>query len=112
MSDPTTARATSKATSKAPAIEVAGVRKAFGQVTALAGVDLTVTAGTLTALLGPNGAGKTTLVRIIATPATGVIRAVASGGPLAAPLLELGCWTAALILVPGALAARRWQAAR
>jgi ABC-2 type transport system ATP-binding protein len=49
------------------AIEAAGVRKAFGQVTALAGVDLTVTAGTLTALLGPNGAGKTTLVRIIAT---------------------------------------------
>jgi ABC-type multidrug transport system ATPase subunit len=50
-----------------PAIEVSGVRKAFGQVTALNGVDLTVTLGSLTALLGPNGAGKTTLVRIIAT---------------------------------------------
>jgi ABC-type multidrug transport system ATPase subunit len=62
MSDPTAAPDTSQA-----AIEVTGVRKAFGQVTALAGVDLTVTAGTLTGLLGPNGAGKTTLVRIIAT---------------------------------------------
>jgi ABC-type multidrug transport system ATPase subunit len=43
------------------------VRKSFGQVTALDGVDLTVAPGSLTALLGPNGAGKTTLVRIIAT---------------------------------------------
>jgi ABC-type multidrug transport system ATPase subunit len=50
-----------------PAIQVSGVSKAFGEVTALAGIDLTVTAGTLAALLGPNGAGKTTLVRIIAT---------------------------------------------
>jgi ABC-type multidrug transport system ATPase subunit len=50
-----------------PAIQVSGVRKAFGEVTALAGIDLTVTAGTLAALLGPNGAGKTTLARIIAT---------------------------------------------
>jgi ABC-type multidrug transport system ATPase subunit len=43
------------------------VHKAFGTVTALDGVDLTVAPGTLAALLGPNGAGKTTLVRIIAT---------------------------------------------
>src|SRR5580700_11212975 len=49
------------------AIQVTAVRKAFGQVSALAGVDLSVATGTLTALLGPNGAGKTTLVRIIAT---------------------------------------------
>jgi daunorubicin resistance ABC transporter ATP-binding subunit len=51
----------------AEAIEAVGVVKAFGEVTALDGVDLTVASGTLTALLGPNGAGKTTLVRIIAT---------------------------------------------
>jgi ABC-2 type transport system permease protein len=46
------------------------------------------------------------------TAAAGVIRSIAGGGPLAWPLLELGLWTAALILVPGALAARRWNAAR
>ena len=39
----------------------------FGSVKALAGVDLTVTAGEVRALLGPNGAGKTTLVRVIST---------------------------------------------
>jgi ABC-2 type transport system ATP-binding protein len=50
-----------------PAIEAVAVRKAFGRVQALDGVDLTVEQGSLTALLGPNGAGKTTLVRIIAT---------------------------------------------
>src|SRR5215470_6960246 len=65
----------------APAIQVSDVRKAFGEVTALAGVDLTVAPGTLTALLGPNGAGKTTLVRIIATltrPDAGQVRVFGS----------------------------------
>jgi daunorubicin resistance ABC transporter ATP-binding subunit len=50
-----------------PVIEVEGVEKTFGSTTALAGVDLTVDAGTVLALLGRNGAGKTTLVRILAT---------------------------------------------
>src|SRR5215472_13080709 len=51
----------------AAAVDAVGVTKNFGAVMALRGVNLTVTAGSLTALLGPNGAGKTTLVRIIAT---------------------------------------------
>src|SRR5690349_16966146 len=49
------------------AIEVRGLRKAYGQVLALAGIDLDVPAGTALGLLGPNGAGKTTAVRILAT---------------------------------------------
>ncbi|MEX2532430.1 MAG: ATP-binding cassette domain-containing protein [Nitriliruptoraceae bacterium] len=49
------------------AIEMSGVEKSFGDTIALAGVDLTVTAGTIFGLLGPNGAGKTTIVRILAT---------------------------------------------
>lgn len=47
-------------------IEVNNVWKRFGDFTALAGVDLKVETGRLTALLGPSGSGKTTLLRIIA----------------------------------------------
>jgi ABC-2 type transport system ATP-binding protein len=48
-----------------PAIAVRGIRKSYGGVVALDGVDLTVRRGEVLALLGPNGAGKTTLVEIL-----------------------------------------------
>ena len=50
-----------------PAILAEGLRKYYGNVKALDGVDLTVPAGTVLGLLGPNGAGKTTAVRILTT---------------------------------------------
>jgi daunorubicin resistance ABC transporter ATP-binding subunit len=49
------------------AILVEGLTKRFGEVTALAGIDFSVPAGTVFGLLGPNGAGKTTAVRVLAT---------------------------------------------
>jgi ABC-2 type transport system ATP-binding protein len=49
------------------AIQVRGLRKSFGEVEVLSGVDLDVEAGSIVALLGSNGAGKTTVVRILAT---------------------------------------------
>ena len=49
------------------AIEAAGLRKRFRDVTALDGVDLHVPQGIVFGLLGPNGAGKTTAVRILTT---------------------------------------------
>jgi daunorubicin resistance ABC transporter ATP-binding subunit len=55
------------ATDTAAAIEIEGLRKSFGEVIALDGLDLRIDRGTVFGLLGPNGAGKTTLVRIVAT---------------------------------------------
>lgn len=49
------------------AIEVTDLRKSYGKVDVLKGINLQVKQGSLFALLGPNGAGKTTTVRILAT---------------------------------------------
>jgi ABC-2 type transport system ATP-binding protein len=47
------------------AIEVSGLRKAFGKSVALDGLDLSVAAGEVHGFLGPNGAGKTTTIRVL-----------------------------------------------
>jgi ABC-2 type transport system ATP-binding protein len=52
-------------------IELTGVTKRFGHVTALDGLDLSVSAGEVHGFLGPNGAGKTTTLRL----ALGLLRA-------------------------------------
>jgi Cu-processing system ATP-binding protein len=46
-------------------IQIRGVRKRFGRLPVLRGIDLTVEPGRVTALVGPNAAGKTTLIRCI-----------------------------------------------
>jgi ABC-2 type transport system ATP-binding protein len=50
---------------KVNVIEVKGLKKSYGQVHAVRGVDLSIPAGEIFALLGPNGAGKTTTVEIL-----------------------------------------------
>ncbi len=58
-------------------IEVRGLRKVFGDTTAVAGIDLDVPEGEILGLLGPNGAGKTTTVECIAgmqRPTAGTVR--------------------------------------
>ena len=47
-------------------LTISAVRKAYGPVTVLGGIDLGVPAGSRTAIVGPSGSGKTTLLRIIA----------------------------------------------
>ena len=50
----------------APAVRLAGLRKSYGQVAAVAGVDLQIAEGEFFTMLGPSGSGKTTLLRLIA----------------------------------------------
>ena len=64
-----------------PAIDLVGLRKDFGDRTALAGVDLRVERGASVAVLGPNGSGKSTLLRILA----GLLR------PTSGQVFVLGC---------------------
>ena len=58
--------ATGAAVPAAVAVRLEGVRKTFGEVVAVAGVDLDVAAGEFFSLLGPSGSGKTTTLRMIA----------------------------------------------
>ncbi|KAA8720254.1 ABC transporter ATP-binding protein [Corynebacterium spheniscorum] len=46
-------------------IEARGLRKSFGEVHAVRGIDLTVKAGSIYGLIGPNGAGKSTTLRML-----------------------------------------------
>jgi iron(III) transport system ATP-binding protein len=67
----------SDVTAPPSSLQVEGAVKAFGDVFALRGVDLTVAPGEFVTLLGPSGCGKSTLLRIIAgieSPTGGVVR--------------------------------------
>ncbi|HZT53343.1 MAG TPA: ABC transporter ATP-binding protein [Gaiellaceae bacterium] len=50
----------------APAVQLRGVRRVYGDVVAVAGIDLDIRPGEFFTLLGPSGSGKTTTLRVIA----------------------------------------------
>ena len=66
------------------ALQLSGLTRRFGRVTALDGVDLTVTAGQFTVLLGPSGSGKTTLLRLVAGIDRPTAGSIAIGGNVVA----------------------------
>jgi ABC-2 type transport system ATP-binding protein len=74
-------------TSAGSGIAARGVRRSFGPVHAVRGIDLTALPGEVTGLVGPNGAGKTTLLLVLATllvPDGGEVR-VAGHDPVTEP---------------------------
>lgn len=67
----------SQTQSVAPALEIKNLVKKYGSKTAVNGVSLTVSPGTILAFLGPNGAGKTTTIEIcegFTQPTSGYVR--------------------------------------
>jgi polar amino acid transport system ATP-binding protein len=48
-----------------PVVEITGLRKSFGEVPVLKGIDLTVGAGDVVCVIGPSGSGKSTLLRCV-----------------------------------------------
>jgi len=70
-----------------PAIELQGVRKAFGSTVAVDDLELAVPTGSICGFIGPNGAGKTTTIRIIASillPDAGTVRILGRSSALEA----------------------------
>ncbi|MEZ0577435.1 ABC transporter ATP-binding protein [Nocardioides sp. MH1] len=65
---------------QAPAITIRGLRKEFGSVVAVDGVDLDIANGEFFSMLGPSGSGKTTVLRMVAGFETPTAGTVALGG--------------------------------
>jgi ABC-2 type transport system ATP-binding protein len=86
--------------SKAPVLAVRGLRKTYGEVVALEGIDLEVSPGECVALIGHNGSGKTTTLRLIAgqlEPTAGTVTVAGVGVHRAADTHQV---RAALAFVP------------
>ena len=48
-------------------IDIKGIRKSFGSLQVLKGIDMHIGKGEIVSIVGPSGAGKTTLLQIIGT---------------------------------------------
>src|SRR5438445_11946698 len=86
------------------AVDVQGLKKSFGGLRALDGVDLRITPGEIYGLLGPNGAGKTTLIRAIVglvAPDAGSVTVLGRRMPDVDNLRNVGYMTQAAALYPG-----------
>ena len=102
-----TTGATAVGTERVPLLEMRGIRKRFGDLQALDGVDLVVNEGEIHALVGENGAGKTTLMNVLYGlyhPDSGTIRYrerdVRITGPRDAIALGIGMIHQHFMLVP------------
>ena len=82
----------------APAVEAAGLRKDFGEIHAVDGIDMSLPPGRIYGLLGPNGSGKTTLIRLLmglASATSGTVKVLGVDMPSRANLSRIGYMTQA-----------------
>ena len=66
MAESTTSVDAQRVAAPAVAVRLEGLRKSFGDVDAVRGVDLDIADGEFFSMLGPSGSGKTTVLRMIA----------------------------------------------
>src|SRR5450759_930254 len=81
-----------------PAVEVAALRKDFGPIHAVDGIDMSLPPGRIYGLLGPNGSGKTTLIRLLmglASATSGTAKVLGVEMPSRANLSRIGYMTQA-----------------
>src|SRR5450759_4050602 len=79
-----------------PAVEAAALRKDFGQIHAVDGIDMSLPPGRIYGLLGPNGSGKTTLIRLLmglASATSGTVKVLGVQMPSRANLSRIGYMT-------------------
>ena len=79
-----------------PAIEAAALRKDFGEIHAVDGIDMSLSPGRIYGLLGPNGSGKTTLIRLLtglASATSGTARVLGVTMPSRTNLAHVGYMT-------------------
>lgn len=91
------------ATAAHAAVEAVDLRKRFGAIHAVDGVDLSLPPGRIYGLLGPNGSGKTTLIRLLiglARPSGGQARILGKRMPSRQTLAQIGYMPQAEALYP------------
>ena len=82
----------------APAVEAVALRKDFGSIHAVDGIDMALPPGRIYGLLGPNGSGKTTLIRLLvglASATSGKARVLGVDMPSRPNLARIGYMTQA-----------------
>src|SRR5664280_2982370 len=81
-----------------PAVEAVALRKDFGPIRAVDGIDMSLPPGRIYGLLGPNGSGKTTLIRLLmglASATSGTAKVLGVEMPSRANLSRIGYMTQA-----------------
>jgi ABC-2 type transport system ATP-binding protein len=81
-----------------PAVEATALRKSFGTIHAVDGIDLSLPPGRIYGLLGPNGSGKTTLIRLLtglASATSGTVRVLGVDMPSRGNMSRIGYMTQA-----------------